>query len=399
MAIYKYTAKDINSKKIQDKMEARSRNELVNFLREKNLYLVDCKEMSEKEKTTYKFKLNELAEFNRQLSTMLGSGISLIRAMSIMVKRDNVPKINKVYRNVYVKLQQGHPLSVALSEQGNAFPSLMINMIRSGEESGQLELTTKKLAVQFEKSHRMKNKLRNAMIYPCVLVAVTIVVVMLIFTVILPTFFEYFEGKEMPMITEVVMGISIFMTKYWYLVLIGCLSVVAVWIIALREKKVRTAYDKFKLRVPIIGKLLKIIYTARFARTMSSLYSSGVSMISALLLSKDTINNIYLSSQFDGVIREVRDGTPLSIAIQKIDGFDVKLSSSIYIGEESGKLDDMLDSIADDFDYEADIASQRMVALLEPIMIIVLAIIIGTIMISVMLPLYTMYSGIGAGNA
>lgn len=396
MATFKYIAKDINSKKITGKMEARSRSELVEFLRSKDMYLIDSKELTSEEKTAYKFKLNELSEFNRQISTMLGSGISLIRAMSILVKRDNKPKITEVYKKIYVKLQQGFPLSVALQEQGETFPLLMINMIRSGEESGQLELTTKKMAVQFEKSYRMNNKIRNAMIYPIILLLITIGVIFIIFTAILPTFFTYFDEATMPGITKMMLNISYFMKDYWYLVLIAMLSVIAVWLIALRDKKVRLRYDKAKLNAPIIGKLLKVIYTARFARTMSSLYSSGVSMINALLLTRDTINNSYISSQFDEVVKQIRDGTTLSVAIQHIDGFDAKLYSSIFIGEESGKLDDMLESIADDFDYEAEIASQRMVTILEPVMIVILALIVGTVMISVMLPLYTMYSGIGA---
>ncbi|NCC53920.1 MAG: type II secretion system F family protein [Erysipelotrichia bacterium] len=396
MATYKYIAKDMNAKKVTGKMEARSRSELVDFLRKKDMFLIQCKELSDKEKTMYTFKLNELAEFNRQLSTMLGSGISLIRAMSILVKRDNKVKIKNTYKNIYVKLQQGFPLSVALQEQGNSFPLLMINMIRSGEESGQLELTTKKLAVQYEKDYRMKNKLRNAMIYPVVLLVITIVVVFLIFTLILPTFFEYFEGGDMPAITQGVLALSHFMSDYWYIVLIVILSVIALWLILLREDKVRLWYDKTKLRMPIFAKLLRTVYTARFARTLSSLYSSGVSMINALLLTKDTINNTYIANQFDEVVKLIRDGTTLSIAIQKIDGFDAKLYSSIFIGEESGKLDEMLESIADDFDYEAEIASQRMVTILEPVMIVILALIVGIVMISVMLPLYTMYSSIGA---
>lgn len=396
MATFKYIAKDINAKKIIGKMEARSRNELVESLRSKDLYLISAKELSDKEKTAYKLKLNELSDFNRQLSTMLGSGISLIRAMSILVKRDNKPKITNIYKAIYVKLQQGFPLSAALQEQGNTFPLLMINMIRSGEESGQLESTTMKLTKQYEKDYRMKNKLRNAMIYPIILLVITIAVVFLIFTAILPTFFTYFEGIDMPPITQVVLSLSVFMKDYWYMVLIVILSIIAVWLIILREDKVRLFYDRSKLNMPLFGKLLKIIYTARFARTMSSLYSSGVSMINSLLLTKDTINNAYIASQFDEVIKLIRDGNTLSVAIQKIDGFDAKLYSSIFIGEESGKLDDMLESIANDFDYESEIASQRMVAIFEPAMIVILALIVGTVMISVMLPLYTMYSSIGA---
>lgn len=396
MATFKYIAKDINSKKVTGKMEARSRSELVDFLRSKDMFLINSKELTSKEKTAYKFKMNELSEFNRQISTMLGSGISLIRAMSILVKRDNKPKVTEIYKKIYIKLQQGFPLSVALQEQGETFPLLMINMLRSGEESGQLELTTKKMAVQFEKNYRMNNKVRNAMIYPIILLLITIGVIFLIFTAILPSFFTYFDEETMPGITKMMLNISYFMSDYWYLVLIVILSIIAAWLIALRDKKVKLRYDKTKLNVPVIGKLLKVIYTARFARTMSSLYSSGVSMINALLLTRDTINNSYISSQFDEVVKQIRDGTTLSVAIQQIDGFDAKLYSSIFIGEESGKLDDMLESIADDFDYEAEIASQRMVTILEPVMIVILALIVGTVMISVMLPLYTMYSGIGA---
>lgn len=394
MPIYKYTALDINNKKVHDKKEVSSRNELVEFLRENNLYLLKCVEVEEKA-ISYKFKLNELAEFCRQLSTMLGSGISLIHTMGILVKRDNKAKIIEIYKRIYVKLQQGYPLSVALMQQGQAFPAIMINMIRSGEESGELEAVTKKLATQFEKDHRLKNKVKNAMIYPIILIVVTIIVVMVLFTSILPNFFTYFDEKTMPGITKVVLAISQFMQAYWIWVLIVALTIAAIWLILLRDYRVRLKYDQFKLRIPKAGKLLRTIYTARFARTMSSLYSSGVSMISALMLAKDTINNEYIASQFDEVIKEVRDGVNLSSAIQKIDGFDPKLFSTIYIGEESGKLDETLASIADDFDYEAEIATQRLVVIMEPIMILIIALIIGTVMISVMLPLYTMYDSAG----
>lgn len=395
MAIYKYVAVDINAKKVHDQKEASSRAELVAFLRSQDLYLVKCQEVEKKE-NVYKFKLNEVAEFCRQLSTMLGSGISLIHAMGILVKRDNKPKIIQVYKDIYVKLQQGYALSVALSEQKGAFPPFMINMIRSGEETGELELVSKKLAMQFEKDYRLQNKVKNAMIYPIILIIVTICVVMVLFTTILPEFLTYFDGQSLPMITRVMLSISSFMSSYWYIVVILMLSIVAIWLILLRDDKVRLKYDKFKLSIPKIGKLLRVIYTARFARTMSSLYSSGVSMINALMLAKDTVNNAYIESQFDKVIKEIRDGINLSVAIQKVDGFDPKLFSTIYIGEESGKLDETLESIANDFDYEAEIATQRLVVIMEPVMILLLAFIIGSVMISVMLPLYTMYNNAGA---
>ncbi|MEG0368106.1 MAG: type II secretion system F family protein, partial [Coprobacillus sp.] len=155
--------------------------------------------------------------------------------------------------------------------------------------------------------------------------------------------------------------------------------------------------DKFKIKVPKVSHLTRIIYTARFARSMSSLYTSGVSMLNSLTLAKSTINNSYIEGQFDEIIKSVRDGMNLSQAISSIDGFDEKLATAIYIGEESGKLDDMLLNIANDFDYEAELATEKMVTLLQPLMIIILGLIIGTVIVSVMLPLYSMYGSVGAG--
>jgi putative type II secretion pathway protein xcpS len=173
--------------------------------------------------------------------------------------------------------------------------------------------------------------------------------------------------------------------------LIGVLCMVALIAGMLRVEKIRYKVDQMKLKFPKLGKLLGTIYTSRFARNMCSLYTSGISIINGLMIVKDNIGNKYIESQFDQVIRMVRNGTSLSQSIQKIDGFDAKLASSIYIGEESGKLEDMLSSLADDFDYEAEMATQKMVAMLEPIMIIFLALIVLCVMLSVLLPIYQMY--------
>lgn len=174
------------------------------------------------------------------------------------------------------------------------------------------------------------------------------------------------------------------------------LCVVAVWSILARNYKIRGWLDHIKLKMPLFGKLLRIIYTARFARTLCSLYTSGLSMIHALNISRDIIGNEYIAEQFDNVVAMVREGHPLSQAVASVDGFDPKLSSSIYVGEETGRLDDMLESMANDFDYEAEIASQRMVTIMEPLLIIVLALMIGFVLISVMLPIWSIYSTIGA---
>ena len=327
---------------------------------------------------------------------MVSSGISLIMAMNIIAKRTPDPKLQELYKDIYVKLQQGLSLSDALAAQGEMFPSLMINMFRASESTGMLDKTSMKLATQFDKDNKLQNKIKSAMLYPMILVVVTIFVVVVVFTFILPNFFDLFGDAPIPLITQIMFGISKAMIAYWEWFIIGILIFVCVITMSMRVSKVRFAWDKFKVHCPKVGYLTKIIYTARFARSMSSLYTSGVSMLNSLVLAKETINNVYIASQFDEVIRQVRDGTNLSQAISTVDGFDPKLASSVYIGEESGKLDQTLLNIADDFDYEAELATEKMVTLLQPLMIIILGLIIGAIMVSVILPLYSSYSTIGA---
>ena len=395
MATFKYIAKDINSKKYHGKREVNSREELVTLLRSENLYLLKCKEIV-KEENRKKMKLNDLSEFCRELGTMVSSGISLIMAMNIIAKRTPSPKLQALYKDIYVKLQQGLSLSDALAAQGEMFPSLMINMFRASESTGMLDKTSMKLATQFDKDNKLQNKVKSAMMYPMILVIVTIFVVIAVFTLILPNFFDMFGDAPIPLITQVMFGISKAMIADWEWFLIGVLIIICIITMSMRVTKIRFAWDKFKVHCPKVGYLTKIIYTARFARSMSSLYTSGVSMLNSLALARGTINNVYIASQFDEVIKQVRDGTNLSQAISIIDGFDPKLSSSVYIGGESGKLDQTLLNVADDFDYEAELATEKMVTLLQPLMIIILGVIIGTIIISVMLPLYSLYGSIGS---
>lgn len=396
MAMFKYVAKDINSKKVHGKVEANSREELVALLRSDNLYLLQSKEIV-KERAKYKMKLKDLSEFNREIGTMVSSGISLIMAMNIIAKRAPNPKLSVIYKDIYVKLQQGFSMSSALEAQIHVFPDLMINMYRSAESTGMMDQTALKLGIQFDKDGKLQNKVKSAMMYPMILVVVTVFVVIAVFTMILPNFFDMFGDTPIPLVTQIMFAISKALIAHWIWFLIGFLVIVCIVIMSMRVKSVRYRWDKFKIKIPKVSHLTRIIYTARFARSMSSLYTSGVSMLNSLALAKSTINNSYIEGQFDEIIRSVRDGMNLSQAISSIDGFDEKLATAIYIGEESGKLDDMLLNIANDFDYEAELATEKMVTLLQPLMIIILGLIIGTVIVSVMLPLYSMYGSVGAG--
>ena len=394
MPVYKYTAKNLQSQLVKGTMEAASPDLVRRTLRQNNEFALHIHEIQEHHKV-YKLKPMEISDFSRQIASMLASGITMIRAIKIMEERDIKPAIKNVYGVLYQEIQRGNTLSYAMEATGGSFPELLINMYKSGEASGQMEGTARKMADHYEKEHKLRGKIKSAMTYPVILFVITIMVVVLIFTLILPQFFTLFEGIELPAITQLMINISNSMTTYWYLYLIGLLIVIVLGGFLITVPSVKKALDQFKLKIPKIGKLMKIIYTARFARTLSSLYSSGLAMINALTISGATIGNTYLQAQFPHAIEQVRNGEPLSASIQTIEGFDAKLVATIYIGEESGNLDDMLEAVADSFDYEAEMATTRLVTFIEPVMIIIMAVIVGGIMLSVMLPIMTLYQNIG----
>jgi len=371
-------------------IDARDEDDLRRMLRSRNL--IPTKYSIHRDKRGfYRMKAIDVAEFSRQLAGMLSSGITIVRAMEILKERDFTPKVVSIYDKLYRDVQMGYTLSEAMHLQGRAFPDLLMNMYASGEASGQLERVADKMATHYEKEHRVSARAKSAMTYPIILLMTTIVVVMILFIVILPNLFDMFQDVPLPTITTVMLNISDFMQHYWYIAIVGTCILIFLWQTMLTIDRFRYQYDRVKLKIRVVGKLLKTIYTARFARTLSSLYSSGIPMIRALEITATIINNKYIADQFPDVIMNVRNGEPLSASVAKVDGFDRKLPTTIMIGEESGRLDSMLESTAESFDYEAEIAIDKLVQLIQPIMIIVLAFVIGSIMLSVMLPMMSLY--------
>jgi len=389
---YTYSAIDITNKKVNGEIDARDDDDIRRLLRAQNLVPIKY-EVKEDKTTRFRLKAKDVGEFSRQLASMLGSGITIVRAMEILKERDFHPKVLLIYDRLHKDVQMGYTLSEAMRLQGRAFPELFINMYASGEASGQLENVAAKMAVHYEKDHKLNAKAKSAMTYPMVLLVTTIIVVFLLFIFILPTFFEMFEDDniQMPTVTQIMLNISLFMQSYWYLVVIGILILIFIWQSALQVPNVRYQFDRMKLKIRAIAGLLRTIYTARFARTLSSLYSSGIPMIRALEITGTIVNNKYIEDQFPDVITNVRNGDPLSASVGKVDGFDKKLATTILIGEESGRLDSMLESTADAFDYEAEIALDKLVQLIQPVMILIMAFVIGSIMLSVMLPMMSIY--------
>jgi type IV pilus assembly protein PilC len=393
MAIYQYKASTMDGKIKSGQINASSPDQLREFVKRQDLFLI---KYSEKAADTYgrKLKANELSEFCRELSSLLGSGISVVRSFTIISGRDIEPKLKKAYTSITTQIKRGVPLSEAMEMQGRMFPEMLINMLKAGEESGQIDKTFEKMAVHYEKEYRLTGAVKSALTYPIILLVLIVLVMMGLFTFVLPEFFELFKDMEVPAITQIVMNISTFIREN--VIIVSLLAIISVMIIGFVAKLYPVKYqlDKLTVKIPKISPLIKIIHTARFGRTLASLYASGINIVDSLAISKNTVSNFYIREQFDNVIKSVRSGNTLSEAINKIDGFDIKLSQTIEIGEETGMLDKMLNSTADSYEYESQAAINKLITIMQPVMIVILAGLVLVVIGSVMLPIFSMYSNI-----
>ena len=396
LEVFDYVAITPDNREEKGKIEAENRDDAYKQLYARGLYVSTLKSNNRDIEIEYRFKIAELSDFCRQIGNMLNAGIPLIKVLNIMQNRDVSQKIKNVYLKLYKNIQKGESFSAALQESEKSFDKILINMVKAGEASGGLGVTMIKLADYYDIKDRLNKKVKSAMMYPMVLVALVIVVVIAMFTLILPNFLATFEGMELPLITKILMAISSAMLNHAPLLIGITLIAIPLLVMFFSLTPVKIQVDNIILHLPKIGKLQSTIYTARFARTLSSLYTSGLGMVKSLQISIETVGSYYISSQFDEVIRRVRSGESLSVALRTVDGFDSKLIDCILIGEESGALDAMLVSMADTFDYDAEVATQSMVTVIEPVMIIIIAGMVGIIALGVMLPLMGIYQNVSS---
>lgn len=395
MQYYKYHAQDEKGRKISGVLSARDELDLHEKLKAENKMLIDAKEKKNVSHAK-RIKLNALSEFSRNIGELIGSGVTLVKALRIISEDESIDAKNReVYAAVLKQIRQGTSFSEALSDQGDVFPPLFINMIKSSESSGNLDKVAMQLSVHYDKEYRLNQKVKSSMTYPKILCALIVVVVAVIMGFVIPQFEDLFAQMEtLPLATTILLGISEIVKKKWYVLILLGIVIYIIGKILCSIPTVRFWMDKLEIHLPMIGKLRKVIYTARFARTLSSLYSAGISIMNCLLIAKTTIGNSYIEKQFDQVIADVRAGSNLSEAIDKVDGFTKKLSSSILVGEETGALDNMLVSVANQMEFDSDVALNKLVSYLEPVMIVTMAVVVGFIMIAVIQPIYGSYESV-----
>lgn len=397
MSLYQYTAKDSAGKVVKGSVEKDSLGEFYSYLRSKNLYCIDFVDNSTEVaevQTIYKFKTKELVLFCRKLGTMLSAGVSMNSSLETLYETAESPKQKKVLAAMYENVQAGYSLSAAMRSQGRCFPIFMINMVESGEESGNLDGIVIRLADNYEKENRQNAKIKAAMTYPVLLLSIAFLVIIGLFTFVLPSILKIYENSaDIPGITRFVMGISDFMVANWLYIVMFIVLLIGFIANAKYMPSVKAVVDKIKLS-GMFKKTTSIIYSSRFARSMSILYSSGISLMACLRLSSNILNNTVVTKAFVEVSQMVSSGESLSRAVGSIGIFDSLLPSMIRVGEESGRLDYVLETISDYYETETDGAISRLLSIIEPVMLIILAVVIVTIMIAVMAPIMGSYSQI-----
>lgn len=397
MPEYKYRAQDQNGKIIKGRTDAADDAALHKRFHDEGLTLLDAVPVVRRV-ALKPLKKAQLADFARQLGTLTKAGVILVKTLDIIAHDES---IDAYERDVYLKLRdrivQGIPLSTAMEELDPTFPPLFIFMIKAAEQTGNLDDTAMRLATHYTQENELEQQVKSSLTYPKILSVLIVIVVAILFGYVLPQFEEMFaEMPSLPLPTRILMAISNFVATKWYIILIAVALIVIFGKMIIRIPVVRYQIDKIKIKGKW-GKLTKVIYSARFGRTMSSLYEGGIPIYVCIDIAKNTIGNSYIEAQFDEVLTKVAGGSSVSDALRNVDGFVQKLPASIKIGEETGQLGPMLKSVADDLDFYSRQALIKLTSYIEPVMIVIMAAIVGFVIIAVIKPIYDSYSTIGKG--
>ena len=334
----------------------------------------------------------ELVLISRQLASLLSAGITVVRSLDMLYQQVDTKRARKCVGEIYEAIQSGRTLSDAFRDQKEALPTIMISMVAAGEESGRLDEIMNRLAEHFQKESKLKNKVSAAMVYPKILFFLTVAITVGLLTFLVPGIADTIRdlGGELPKLTQGVMAVSNSLVHYWWIYLAvvgGGYFLFTAW---KRSEKGHAQWDLMMLRIPIVGKATKMNASARFCRTVSTLLKSGISVLQAVEITGSSLDNVILEKKLADARIEIRKGVTLSKSIKNITEFPPMIYAMTAIGEESGTLDTILEKAADFFEDEADNATQKMTSALEPIMIIIMAILIGTVVGAIAMPIFGM---------
>ncbi len=338
-----------------------------------------------------------IAVFTRQFSVMIDAGLPLVQCLDILGQQQDNKAFQKVILQVRQDVESGSSLAEALRKHPQAFSDLYVHMVAAGEAGGILDTILQRLAAYIEKSVKLKGQVRSALVYPVAVITIAIVVIYIILWKVIPVFATLFEslGTQLPFLTQVIVNLSRFIGRFWWLIAL----VVFGGIFAIRQyyqtDAGRYQIDKLMLKLPVIGVLLRKIAVARFCRTLGTLLSSGVAILESLEITARTSGNAVIEEAILKVRKDVEEGKSLAEPLARTEQFPPMVCQMVGVGEQTGAMDTMLSKIADFYEDEVDAAVEGMMALLEPVMISFLGVVIGTIVVAMYLPMFSLISQIG----
>lgn len=418
MPKFNFIATDATGKEVRSTIEATTQAQAIALIRAKNLFPTAIGQAdgsksaakAEAKKTGMnaeiklpsflkpRVKQKDLTTTTRQLATLMAAGLPLLRSLRVLERQCANQTMKETLHAMGESVESGNSFSEALSSHPKIFDNLYVNMVKAGEAGGVIELVLNRLAEFMEKSQKITNKVKSAMTYPMVILIAAIGITSVLMLTVIPKFEEIFtdllEGKQLPAITRMVIGISNALQHYFIFIAMGIAAIVMIVSLALKTKAGRDLRDRLKANLPGLGSLTRRTCIARLTRTLGTLLSSGVPLLQALAIVRDTADNVIYYNALQTVHDGVKEGENLSNLIEQTKVFPPMVVGMIDVGEETGAIADMLTRIADTYDDEVDNAVSGLTSLLEPMVIILLAGIVGTIVIAMFLPLISVISSL-----
>lgn len=400
MKVYRYKAVSKSGKEIDGVVEAYDELEAVSFIKRDCDIVLKIADIGEKKK---KFDINEplsvsdktLTMVSSQFAILLRAGLPMVRVVNMVAEQSTDRLMKRILKAVANDVAGGYRLGQSLAANGEKLPAAFVETVRAGEDSGTLEASFEKLATYFEKSHKMKSKVRGAMMYPIFLSVIAAVVITVVMIVTVPVLTDTFAstGGEMPVMTQMLIAISSFMTKFWWVIL----GVVIIFAISVKlysgTESGHRNLSTLSMNAPLLGKVNRMKGAAQFANTMCTLLSAGLPITGALAATGKVIDNYMLGNAVSAAVVKIEEGRRLGDVVKDLPFLPNLLTEMTSVGEESGALEQTLNTIGTYYDGEVDDVSQKAVAMLEPIITVVMGGVIGMIVIAIYLPMFTVYNG------
>jgi type IV pilus assembly protein PilC len=433
MPKFSYVAMDSHGKESKGTLEVGSQNEAIGRVKEMGLFPTKIVEVDKEKPATKgdkkaggkpaakgkgkkggggninikipglsgKVKSKVLTTFTRQLATLVDAGLPLLRGLRVLEKQEKNPTLKAIINELAIAIEGGSTFSEALSQHPKVFNRLFVNMVKAGELGGVLEVVLSRLSEFMEKAQKIKGKVIAAMFYPVAVLIVATAILIVLMVKVVPSFKQVFEGMgmQLPAFTRLVLGISEIIKDHIVYALIAVIAVVVMFMVFVRTKFGRHAWDKIRLKLPAVGPVVSKVAISRFSRTLGTLVSSGVPILQALTIVKETAGNVIIADAVNAVHESVKEGETITAPLEASGVFPPMVISMVDVGEQTGALPEMLLKIADNYDDEVDNAVAAMTSLLEPIMIVFLAVIVGSIVIAMFLPLIDMMNNMGSSDS